>query len=147
MNAESPNVTQAVPLFGVTDMSASLRFYVDGLGFQVKYEWTPDAPGRIRWCWLEIGSAALMLQEYVDDGKHPKTVPHPLGQGVSVCFMCNDALAIYRDAVFKGLNPNRPFVGNRLWVVSFRDPDNYQIDFESPTDVAEETEYDPAVHG
>jgi hypothetical protein len=27
------NVKQAVPFFGVTNMDASLRFYVDGLGF------------------------------------------------------------------------------------------------------------------
>jgi lactoylglutathione lyase len=142
-----PNVTQAVPFFGVTDMRASLRFYVDGLGFRLKSKWTPEAPDRIRWCWLEIGTAGLMLQEYVADAGHSARVPHPLGQGVRVCFMCNDALAIYRDALAKGLTPRRPFVGNRLWVVSFRDPDGYQVDFESPTDVPEETEYDPAVHG
>ena len=34
-----------------------------------------------------------------------------------------------------------PFVGNNLWVTSFRDPDGYRIDFESPSDVPEETEY------
>jgi hypothetical protein len=27
------------------------------------------------------------------------------------------------------------------------DPDGYRVDFESPTDVPEETEYDAAVHG
>jgi lactoylglutathione lyase len=32
----SANVKQAVPFFGVTDMEASLRFYVDGLGFKMK---------------------------------------------------------------------------------------------------------------
>jgi catechol 2,3-dioxygenase-like lactoylglutathione lyase family enzyme len=31
----SVNVKQAVPFFGVTNMEASLRFYVDGLGFKV----------------------------------------------------------------------------------------------------------------
>ena len=29
-----PNVEQAVPFFMVTKMEASLRFYVDGLGFE-----------------------------------------------------------------------------------------------------------------
>ncbi len=29
----APNVKQAVPFFSVTDIDASLRFYVDGLGF------------------------------------------------------------------------------------------------------------------
>ena len=28
-----PNIRQAVPFFGVKDIEASLRFYVDGLGF------------------------------------------------------------------------------------------------------------------
>jgi lactoylglutathione lyase len=31
----STNVKQAVPFFGVTNMEASLRFYVDGLGFKM----------------------------------------------------------------------------------------------------------------
>jgi hypothetical protein len=31
-------------------------------------------------------------------------------------------------------------------VVSFTDPDGFRIDFESLTDAAEETEYDPAMH-
>src|SRR4029078_2656937 len=44
------NIKHAVPVFGITDIEASLRFYVDGLGFAIKYRWAPD--GRIRWCWL-----------------------------------------------------------------------------------------------
>lgn len=38
----SANVKQAVPFFGVTNMEASLRFYVDGLGFKMKRSWVPD---------------------------------------------------------------------------------------------------------
>jgi hypothetical protein len=34
-----------------------------------------------------------------------------------------------------------PFVGNHMWVVSFTDPDGYRLDFESQTDVPEETKY------
>jgi hypothetical protein len=30
--------------------------------------------------------------------------------------------------------------------VSFSDPDGYRIDFESPTDVPEDTEYSPQLH-
>ena len=49
----SVNVKQAVPFFGVTNMGASLRFYVDGLGFKMKHSWIPDREedkpdGRIR---------------------------------------------------------------------------------------------------
>jgi hypothetical protein len=135
------NVTQAVPFFIVRDMAASLRFYVGGLDFQIKIQWSPDGPDRIRWCWLELGGAALMLQEMAPDAA--QAAP---GGRVSVCFMCRDALAIYRDAAAKGLSPKRPFVGNGLWVVSFTDPDGFRIDFESLTDAVEETEYDPTIH-
>ncbi|GAA0202955.1 hypothetical protein GCM10010203_63200 [Actinomadura yumaensis] len=137
------NLIRAVPFFNVRDMDASLRFYCDGLGFEVKIKWCPDSPDKIRWCQLEAGAAALMLQEYVL-GHQPEG---ERGLGVSVCFMCKDALRIYRDAVDKGLSPQKPFVGNGLWVVGFRDPDDYDIVFESPTDVEEEVEYDPNVHG
>ncbi|MCX7358939.1 MAG: VOC family protein [Alphaproteobacteria bacterium] len=140
--ALAENLTQAVPFLHVCDMAASLRFYRDSLGFELKLVGTPDAPDHIRWCRLEAGGAALMLQEYLP-GRAPVG---ELGSGVSVCFMCRDALRVYRDAVASGLSPRTPFVGNTLWVVSFHDPDGYKIDFESPTDVPEDTEYDPNVH-
>lgn len=141
MSAEAPavpNVKQAVPFFMVTDIEASLRFYVEGLGFAVIHEWRPEkAGGRIQWCWLQLGEAALMLQEYW----HPGAPEGPLGQGVSVCFMCADAIALYHDFIARGIGARRPFVGNGLWVTSVRDPNGYHLDFESPTDVAEETVY------
>jgi lactoylglutathione lyase len=131
------NVRQAVPFFNVTDIEASLRFYVDGLGCVVSKQWVPE--GRIRWCWLQLGEAALMLQEYWRNGRPAGAPDGPLGQGVSVCFMCADAIAIYKDLVSRGIPAERPFVGNGLWVTSVRDPDGYRLDFESPTDAPEET--------
>ena len=61
------NVKQAVPFFNVTDIETSLRFYVEGLGGVVTNQWVPE--GRIRWCWVRLGDAALMLQEYWRDGQ------------------------------------------------------------------------------
>jgi lactoylglutathione lyase len=55
--------------------------------------------------------------------------------------MCADAIAIYRELISRGVGAQRPFVGNRLWVTSVSDPDGYRLDFESPTDVPEETAY------
>jgi lactoylglutathione lyase len=129
------SVKQSVPFFMVTDMQASLRFYVDGLGFTKTLEWTPA--DTIEWCWLEHGGAALMLQEY-----RPGLQPDgPRGLGVSVCFMCDDAIAIYRETKARGLSVAKtPFVGNGLWVVEFADPDGYRVMFESPTDAPEESE-------
>lgn len=137
-----PNVRQVIPFFGVTNMEASLRFYVDGLGFTLTNWWIPDQEedkpdGRIRWCWLERGGAALMLQEFLPE-RWPKET---LGTGASVSFMCDDALALYREFKARGVQARkRPFVGNRLWVVPVTDPDGCHLEFESPTDQPEETE-------
>ena len=85
-----------------------------------------------------------MLQEFRKEGHDSWKPSCKVGEGVSVCFMCEDALAIYHDATARGIKVRRnPFVGNALWVVPFSDPDGYRIDFESPTDVPEETEYSP----
>ncbi|MGA7683769.1 MAG: VOC family protein [Terriglobales bacterium] len=140
----SVNVKQAVPFFGVTNMESSLRFYVDGLGFQMKNYWIPDvasnhyhADGKVRWCWLQLGDAAIMLQEFPDGGR-PKEA---LGIGVNICFQCEDALALYREFKSRGVPiRKRPSVGNRLWVVPLTDPDGYRIEFSSPTDAPEESE-------
>jgi lactoylglutathione lyase len=137
--SDAPNVRQAVPFFNVKDIEASLRFYVDGLGFRITRRWEPE--GRIRWCWLELGQVAVMLQEYWKDGQPGGWPEGPMGQGVNICFTCADAIAVYHEARARGLEPARPFVGNNLWVTSFTDPDGYRLDFESPTDVAEDTVY------
>src|SRR5260370_27293957 len=102
-----PNVQQAVPFLMVSNMEASLRFYIDGLGFRRTKKWTVD--NKIRWCWLEIGRAAVMLQEY---GSGSPLTTAKLGEGLSICFQCKDALAIYHEALARGLAPRRPFVGN-----------------------------------
>lgn len=127
------NVQQAVPFFGVSNMEKSVQFYVDGLGFEMTKKWIPR--GRIEWCWLQLGDAALMLQTF-------RNVPEQkVGVGVSICFQCQDALQIYRDVKARGIEAKRPFVGNAMWVTNMTDPDGYKIEFESPTDVPEETEY------
>ena len=133
------NVQQAVPFFRVSSMETSLRFYVDGLGFAMTKKWTPDGDGKIRWCWLEHGNAALMLQEYRKEGPNSWTAESKVGVGVSICFQCKDALAIYKEVKARGIEAQRPFVGNGMWVTSVQDPDGYRLEFESFTNVPEET--------
>src|ERR1700674_202581 len=75
----SVNVKQAVPFFGVTNMESSLRYYVDGLGFKMKNYWIPDRAedhpdGRIRWCWLQLGDAAIMPQEFRPQNRPKETL-------------------------------------------------------------------------
>ena len=139
----APNVRQAVPFFAVSDMERSLRFYVDGLGFEMTHKWVYE--GTVRWCWLQREGAALMLQDFRRDDGQSWSPPGELGLGVSIMFLCEDALAIYREVSARGIEASRPFVGNGMWVTSLRDPDGYRVEFESRTDVPEETVLDETV--
>jgi lactoylglutathione lyase len=88
------------------NMEASLRFYVDGLGFMMTKKWTPDGDGKVRWCWLKHGGAALMLQEYRTEGHDSWKPEGKVGIGVSIYFICKDALAIYREVMARGIKAN-----------------------------------------
>ena len=128
------NVKQAVPFFMIVNMERSLNFYINGLGFELKIKWEPEA--KIEWCWLQLDEASLMLQEY-----RKKPITENLGEGMSICFICEDALKIYQQIISRGISPLEPFVGNNYWVVQLKDPDGYNILFESTTDAPEGTMY------
>jgi lactoylglutathione lyase len=132
-------VEQVAPLLLVRNIEVSLRFYMDGLGFAMTHRWVVN--DRIRWCWLQHGSAAIMLQEFVADESHGRVWPEHVGVGVSFNFICRDALSFYRHMTARGIATKRPFVGNGMWVTSLRDPDGYELNFESVTDAPEESEY------
>jgi lactoylglutathione lyase len=157
-NRSKHNIRLAVPFFGVADMEASLHFYVDGLGFTMTKQWIPR--GKIEWCWLERDAVSLMLQSPPADkpappepppspeqapspevAPPPKPPPPSPKTGPSICFQCEDALALYQEYKARGLPVSEPFVGNGMWVVMLKDPDGYKLEFESLTDVAEEMTY------
>ena len=118
-------------------MERSLNFYVNGLGFEIAYKWIDE--GKLSWCWLQLGEAAVMLQECKKQG-HDSWVPDgKVGIGVSIYFICEDALEIFHEARLKGLQPETPFVGNGMWVTGLSDPDGYRLFFESATHEPEES--------
>ena len=135
----NPNIKQAVPFFAVSNMEESLHYYVDGLGFEMTNKWVPGK--KIEWCWLQRGGAAMMLQEFRKHGHHSTTPEEKVGIGVSICFICEDTLELYHEFISKGIKASEPFVGNNMWVTSLTDPDGFKIEFESYTDVPEETKY------
>jgi len=134
-----PNVSQAVPFFAVSNIEESVRHYVDLLGFVMTRKWIDQ--GRLRWCWLQIGDAALMLQEFRREGPNSWAPAGKVGEGVSIYFQCRDALAVYRAATRHGVNASKPIVGNGQWETFLSDPDGYKIVFVSPTDLPEDTEF------
>jgi lactoylglutathione lyase len=140
MNATAPatsNVKQVIPFFRITDMERSLHFYLDGLGFTLKNKWVVDE--KIRWCWLELGGAALMLQTFEKEDGSVGVPTGKLGEGVSLEFQCHDAVALYREFISRGLQASEPQVGNSMWTTGLTDPDGYHLGFESPTDTPEDT--------
>jgi len=140
MSASSPvkaNVTQVIPFFCITDMERSLRYYVDGLGFTRTNQWVVE--GEIRWCWLQLGGAALMLQTGAKKMLDSTQPGDKLGHGVSLWFQCEDAIAFYHEVRSRDIEASEPQVGNALWDTMLSDPDGYRLHFESPTDVPEET--------
>ena len=118
-------------------MDASLKFYVDNLGFIMTNKWTPR--GKIEWCWLRRDDVSLMLQEWKDKEKFDREGPK--GRGVSICFQCADAIVLYREFILRGVDVLEPFVGNNMWVVGLDDPDGYHLNFESATDAPEGMKY------
>ena len=125
------NVKNVVPMLLVTSMERSLRYYLDGLGFHIENQWVVD--GNVRWCWLTLGGAALMLQEFA------KAPAEKTGVGMSLWFQCEDALALYDEFRSRGIETTEPQVGNRMWDTMLSDPDGYRLHFDSPTDTPEET--------
>lgn len=89
---------------------------------------------------MSLGGTALMLQEAVESSRQKVAANGILGNSAALYFQCSDALAIYREAAARGINAgHEPQVGNFAWEVFFTDPDGYNINFSSPTDLPEET--------
>jgi lactoylglutathione lyase len=137
--SQAKNLQRAVPFFSVEDMEASLRFYIEGLGFAICKQWTPR--GKIEWCWIERDSVAIMMQEPRKKDNPVHTAPANKGLGIVIATQCRDALDLYQEFKARNLPISEPFVGNQLWTFHVNDPDGYRLEFASPTDVPEETSY------
>src|SRR5450759_5029659 len=100
-NASAANVTSVAPMLLVTNMEKSVAYYVNGLGFTIINTWMPD--GNLRWCWMELGAAALMLQQLRPSDRDQMGMNPTMGAGAALYFQCQDAVVIYRQAIAQGL--------------------------------------------
>ncbi len=118
-----------VPELYVTDLRRSLAFYVDLLGFTVRYE-RPEE----RFAYLERGGAELMLEEPVGRTFLLAPLEAPYGRGMNLQIEVEDATAIADAIASAGLPFLLPvedrwyrrdddLVGRRQFVVA--DPDGY----------------------
>lgn len=139
MENDQHNIQYSTPLFMVSNMEASLKFYVEGLNFKIRNSWTPR--GKIEWCWLQREGGSVMLEEARVTSEKPYLSGNKPGAGLSIWFQCKDSLVLYHEFLNNGIKADEPFVGNGLWDLHLSDPDGYNVHFESPTDVQEETKY------
>ena len=123
-----------VPELDVVDLDVSLAFYLDVLGFSVRY----DRPER-RFAFLERQGAELMLEEAAGPGRRFRTPPleRPFGRGINLQIETTEVDALYAGIRAPGAvvapmeerwyRAGAVEVGNRQFVVA--DPDGYLLRF------------------
>jgi len=124
-----------VPELDVTDLDASLAFYCDVLGFQVRYL-RPEE----RFAYLKREGAELMLEEAAGPGRRFRTAPleRPFGRGANFQIRVSDASGLIErvrgagapiliDLEDRWYRRGDGEVGNRQFVVV--DPDGYLLRF------------------
>lgn len=127
MSSDPTAIQELVPLLFVDDVTRSVAFYRDLLGFELTQKWEPE--GTLSWCRLERERAALMLQRACpdEDGTAEERC-----RGVGFFFLCEDAQDMYDELVAKGLDlepPQVAFYGmNQLFL---KDPDGYDLCFQN----------------
>jgi len=126
-NSSSAKIHELVPLLFVEDISRSAEFYRDALRFVQTEHWEPD--GKLAWCRLERGGAAIMLQQAtVEDGPAEYR-----GHGVGFFFNCDNVDALHAELQKRGLDLKPPTVAfYGLKQVFLKDPDGYDLCFQSP---------------
>jgi uncharacterized glyoxalase superfamily protein PhnB len=124
-------VRELVPLLFVQNIETSVAFYRDALGFEVAGTWQPD--DKLAWCRLEREGCALMLQQATEEDGPPES----RGHGIAFFFICDDAAKIHDELISRGMHlspPKDAFYGMKQ--VYVKDPDGYELCFESPTEKA-----------
>ena len=124
-----------VPELDVTDLEASLAFYVGVLGFSVRY-----ARPEERFAYLEREGAELMLEEAAGPGRRFRTAPleHPYGRGMNLQIACSNVTRLHDTVVTASGDLVVPLEtrwyraddverGNGQFVVA--DPDGYLLRF------------------
>lgn len=126
------------PYFEVYDMPASLRFYIDQLGFEMVGT-SPHLGGdpyRFHWVWLRLGGTAdLMLNSaYEFDDERPMREEHlreRRHRDTCLYFGCPDVDAAYKELQAKGVEARAPKVAPYgMKQMYLKDPDGFGLCFQ-----------------
>lgn len=132
MLSSSPRL---VPELDASDLDASLIFYVEICGFEIRYQRAEE-----RFVYLDLAGAELMLQAADGPGRRFHTAPleRPFGRGINLQIEVDDVGRLHERAIDHGCPIVVPLeeqwyrtsdghVGNRQFVVE--DPDGYLLRF------------------
>ena len=127
-----------VPELTVADFSRSRAFYVEVLGFDVRFERSdPD------FAYLILNGAQLMLEAEHDSSWQTGTLDAPRGQGINLQIEVADVVALRESVLAAGYPLFRDLVESRYDVGNgqqegqleflLQDPDGYLLRFVEPT--------------
>ena len=127
------DVRGIAPLLAVFDMPTSIKFYCEGLGFEVVSTDGKPAP-QFDWVLLRLNGSELMLNTAYDEDQRPP-VPDPARVGahrdVVIYFGCPDVDGAYAHLLGMGINVKEPKVApygmKQLYLT---DPDGYLLCFQ-----------------
>jgi len=115
-------------------MQASLAFYVDGLGFELREEY--ELEGETLWVALQSGDAKIMLNRATaEDGAaiSKRRRAAPSYSGLVLYLYVDDARAAHAELSAAGLDPGEVEQEEYgLEEFYLRDPDGYEIGVGSP---------------
>jgi uncharacterized glyoxalase superfamily protein PhnB len=133
--AKRPVATKVIPSLGVSDIERSIEFYTQFFGFQVADSYEQD--GSRVWCWLQTGSADLMLQQLSPD-QQIKLDP-AIGQSWMLYIRPDDIDDVHHDLRAAG------FEVSEIQTSSYaareflaKDPDGYELWVSMPVDEDDE---------
>jgi glyoxylase I family protein len=121
------------PLLQVFDMPTSIKFYCEGLGFEIIQTDGKAAP-HFDWVLLQLNGVQLMLNTAYEEFQRPSTPEAAriaAHQDTGLFFGCPDVDAAYRHVVAMGVKAREPKVApygmKQLYVT---DPDGYELCFQ-----------------
>jgi uncharacterized glyoxalase superfamily protein PhnB len=130
-------ITSCTPLLNVADVEASLDFWQGLIGFGVTYRYAPD--GRLMFASLQSGEVKLMLNGRGGDPSARQARPHYTEAVLSFAAPSVHALVTeLRAKGFAAPDPEAEVYGDEIII---RDPDGYEIAFNSPTSARPENRY------
>jgi len=129
MGAEHARLLGLWPLLRVKDMTRSLHFYQQQLGFDLVNKAAGD-DGTVFWCRLARGNASFMLEQATDEDGPAEG----RGRGIAFYIICDDVDLLHAELKTRGINLNPPqtaYYGMKQLFVP--EPDGYELCFESET--------------